>query len=205
MPRDVRRLPALYTVTLWGAIISTETGPNRARGRAVYDDVTDVPLARALHQVPVDTFATLYAETNGALGGYAFQLVRDAEVAADIVQEAYTRLLSRWFGVRKPRPYLFHVVTNLARDAWSQRRRSDSLVREIVDSRPQLSVAPADGSVWDAVERLPKRHREVVLLFYYADLPVTDVASAVRRPPGTVKRMLKEAREQLAATLGGPQ
>jgi RNA polymerase sigma-70 factor (ECF subfamily) len=169
------------------------------------DVMPDVALPRALREACPDTFAAFYAETSGMLGGYAYQLVRDADLAADIVQEAFTRLLSRWVAIRQPRPYVFHVVTNLARDSWSARQRSAALVLEIAGTRPSLTSPAADRSVWDAVERLPRKHRDVVLLFYYADLPLADVAAAVRRPPGTVKRLLNEARGHLAETLGGAE
>jgi RNA polymerase sigma-70 factor (ECF subfamily) len=43
-----------------------------------------------------------------------------------------------------------------------------------------------------------------VLLHYYADLPVEEVARLIHRPVGTVKRRLHEARRVLAAT-GGPR
>lgn len=163
--------------------------------------MTDVAAGRVRLEARSDVFATFYAETIGPLSGYAFQLVGDPDLAADIVQESYTRLLSRWVAIRAPRPYLFHVVTNLARDCWSQRQRGDALIRGLVDSRPVLATPAADRSVWDAVERLPKKYREVVLLHYYADLPMTDVATAVRRPVGTVKRMVSEARDLLARAL----
>jgi RNA polymerase sigma-70 factor (ECF subfamily) len=176
---------------------------NPARPPAVYDDVTDVAaLPTSVCGAPDDTFVAFYADTVGPLGGYAFQLVGDPEIAADIVQEAYTRLLARWLRVRKPRPYLFHVVTNLARDAWSARQRADAAIGHIVDCRPALSASPVDITVWDAVERLPARYREIVLLHYYADLPLSDVANAVRRPLGSIKRMVAEARDLLAIALG---
>src|SRR5688500_4160513 len=173
--------------------------------RDVYEDVTNVvsmPAAVSARSRDAE-FAAFYAETIGPLGGYAYQLVGDPELAADVAQEAYTRLLSRWVSIRAPRPYLFHVATNLARDAWSARQRAERTVQVIVDARPSLTVEAADRSIWDAVDRLPKKHREVVLLFYYADLPLNDVAAAVRRPSGTVKRLLSEARDRLAEALGG--
>ena len=174
----------------------------------VYDTVTDLAPAQpavAAHAVRDTQFAAFYAETVGPLGGYAYQLVGDPDLAADVVQEAYTRLLSRWVAVRAPRPYLFHIATNLARDAWSARQRTENTLRAVVDGRPALAVDAADPSIWDAVDRLPKKHREVVLLFYYADLPLADVAAAVRRPTGTVKRQLSEARDRLAEMLGEAQ
>lgn len=54
----------------------------------------------------------------------------------------------------------------------------------------------------DALSRIPRRHRDVVLLHYYAGLSVAEVALAVDRPQGTVKRQLSEARGQLLAQLG---
>jgi RNA polymerase sigma-70 factor (ECF subfamily) len=172
----------------------------------VYEDVTDVALGRPVRAVPSAAasaaFLELYAETVGPLGGYAYQLVGDRELAADVVQEAYTRLLARWVSVRKPRPYLFHIATNLARDTWQARQRAELTVRAVVDNRPDLVSAASDPSVWDAVARLPKKYREVVLLHYYADLPLAEVAAAVRRPVGTVKRLVSEARDLLAQTLG---
>lgn len=58
-----------------------------------------------------------------------------------------------------------------------------------------------DCSVRDLVERLPERQRLVVLLFYYADLTVEQVAHALQLPVGTVKRQLYEARQLLARHL----
>jgi len=165
----------------------------------------DVPFGRARPRAHKAAFAAFYAETIGPLTGYAYQLVGDPDVAADIVQEAYLRLLTRWVAIRKPRPYLFHVVTNLARDAWSSRQRADHLLQALMAVRPVVVVSPLDSSVRDAVERLPERYREIVLLHYYSDLSLADVATVVRRPVGTVKRMATEARDLLARALEDPR
>ena len=58
-----------------------------------------------------------------------------------------------------------------------------------------------DPWLQDLVQRLPVRLREVVLLHYYADLPIEQVAAAVHRPVGTVKRRLHEARAALATAV----
>lgn len=163
--------------------------------------MTDVTADARSVRGRTDAFLEFYAETSGPLGGYAYQLVHDAEVAADIVQEAYTRLLSRWVAIRKPRPYLFHVVTNLAKDAWSAGQRDATLLKGLVDLRVPVDAPAPDCSVLDAVARLPRRHRDVVLLHYYGDLAVAEIAAVVCRPPGTVKRLMAEARVRLAETL----
>lgn len=144
-----------------------------------------------------EAFDRFYAETFGGLAGYAWSLTGERSTAEDLAQEAMARVYARWFVLREPQPYAFRIVTNLARDRWRRRRHELANLRNLV----QEDVAPADVAVLDAVERLPEQLRDVVLLYYYADLPVDEVARAVRRPVGTVKRRLHEARAHLAEAL----
>ena len=153
-------------------------------------------------ETAVEEFRVFYAAQFGPVAGYAYKLTQDEELARDLAQEAFTRLLSRWVRVREPRAYLFHTVTNLVRDTWRAGRRDAELLDALV---PVAEVAGPDRTVADAVSRLPERQREVVLLYYYADLPVPEVAAAVRMPAGTVKWLLSQARERLARVLGGPE
>lgn len=143
-------------------------------------------------------FGELYDRDSSRVAAYVHQLVRDRELAADLTQEAFARLYARRVGIREPRAYVFHVATNLVRDHWSRTARHRALLPSLLDQR---SADQPDHSVRDAVGRLPEKYRELVLLHYYADLTVPDVARAVRRPEGSVKRMLNEARALLAAAL----
>jgi RNA polymerase sigma-70 factor (ECF subfamily) len=145
-------------------------------------------------------FHELYEREYPNIAGYCFLLVRDEELARDLTQEAFARLLARWVSVREPRPFLFHVVTNLARDHWRRGKR-DRQAMTVLAGGPEVADAAPDGGVRDAVRRLPEPHRTAVSLYYYADLPVGDVAAALRRPAGTVKRLLSEARALLATAL----
>lgn len=144
-------------------------------------------------------FREFYEREYSNIAGYAFLLVRDEEAARDIAQEAFTRLLARFVSVREPRPYLFLVVTNLARDRWKRAKRERETYALLGADE---TVAPADLTVNDAVDKLPEPMRTVVRLYYFADLPVPEVAAVVRRPEGTVKRLLSEARAKLAVALG---
>ena len=151
-----------------------------------------------------DGFPAFYLGHYALVAGYAYQLTRDSEAAKDVAQEAFTRLLARWVGVREPKAYVFHVVTNLVRDSWNARARRERLV-ELISRNTDGVVSGPDRDLADAVSRLPRGHAEVVLLFYYSDLPLVEVAAVVRRPEGTVKRMLAEARARLAIALEDPR
>jgi RNA polymerase sigma-70 factor (ECF subfamily) len=67
------------------------------------------------------------------------------------------------------------------------------------------SAPVEDPWLWDLVGRLPQRLRQPVLLHYYADLPVSDVARALHRPEGTIKRALSEGRALLQAGIEANQ
>ena len=131
----------------------------------------------------------------GALAGYCGAVLADRDLGSDIASEAFVRLWARWTTVEHPKAFLFTVATNLCRDHWkraaSERRAMGQLGGDVADSQP------VDPWLHDLVDRLPARLREPVLLHYYADLPVADVARALRRPEGTVKGQLVDARHLL--------
>ncbi len=156
-----------------------------------------MPVTREAVAVQHD-FQVLYDRDYPKVAAYCYQLVRDREVAADLAQESFARLFARWVSVREPRAYVFHIATNLVRGSWSARARDARVLPMLVGA---TSVDGVDLTVRDAVERLPVKYRELVLLHYYSDLTVPDVALAVRRPEGSVKRMLSEARGLLAVSL----
>ena len=146
-------------------------------------------------------FARLYQAHFGPLSGYALALVGDTGSAVDIAQEAFTRLYARLGRVRDPRAWVFFVATNLAHDHWRRSGRDRALTDALSPLTP-VTGAAHDPWLRDLVDRLPERLRTPVLLHYYADLPVEEVARLTRRPTGTVKRRLHEARARLSDEIG---
>jgi RNA polymerase sigma-70 factor, ECF subfamily len=140
----------------------------------------------------------------GPLAGWCRVLVGDTEVAHDIAAESFARLLGRLVGVRDPRAYLYVTATRLVADHWRARARDMKLGERIV---LQERSGEALDTAWlrDLVERLPERLRAPVLLHYYADLSVADVAAALHRPVGTIKRSLSEGRAILLARIEDPR
>jgi RNA polymerase sigma-70 factor (ECF subfamily) len=145
-----------------------------------------------------EAFASFYREVFGELAGYGWSLTGDPHVGDELAQEALTRVYARWGLLREPRPYAYRTVTNLARDRWKTQARETRGLAELIDERP---VPAHDTTTLDAVRRLSPPLRDTVLLHYYADLPIEEVARVLRRPVGTVKRRLFDARAALAAAL----
>jgi RNA polymerase sigma-70 factor (ECF subfamily) len=144
-------------------------------------------------------FADVFREEFPRLAGYCTGLVGDREVGADLAQEALARTWVRWSKVSSPRAYSYLVATNLAR-RHSKRLATEARIMPALASQ-QVATTPADMSVRDMVERLPERLRSAAVLHYYADLPVAEVARLLRRPQGTIRQRLHEARQVLATDL----
>ena len=60
---------------------------------------------------------------------------------------------------------------------------------------------PADGSLFEAVMRLPEKYRTVIHLFYYEDYSVREIADLLKHGEGTVKSQLSRGRALLKSQL----
>lgn len=173
------------------------TRPARVNGGSVRTSAD--PAEVAVHEV----FVAHY----GQLAGWAGHLMGDRDLGHDVATEAFARLLSHWTRVDDPRPWLFATAGNLVKDHWRKRGREASAYERLQGGQldPDIAATGPDHaqllSVREAVEALPDRLRLPVLLFYFADLSVAEVARQVGRSEGAIKRDLYDARARLATTL----
>ncbi len=142
--------------------------------------------------------AALFDAHYGQLAGWAAGILGSEAAGQDIAAEAFARLYGTLRTVREPKPFLYAVAANLIRDQWRRNRRSSAAAIEWHE-RAELTTSGPDLGLHDLVQRLPDSLRMAVLLHYYADLPVHDVAHVLHRPAGTIKRWLSEARTALAS------
>lgn len=148
----------------------------------------------------------------GRLVGWTTSLIGDPDLAHDVATEAFVKLLTHWHSVQDPRAWLYTAAANQVRDHWRKRGRETAAYTRFVAGRTTAEPEQAPGGAVDtetrltvrgAVESLPERYRLPVLLHYYADLSVAQVAGQIGKSEGAVKRDLYDARKQLAQTLGG--
>jgi len=137
---------------------------------------------------------------------YAF--TSDVTEAQDVVQEAFARALARpraLTDVDNPEAWLRTVAINLVRRRWRRRRLLDTIllrdrpVQRLIEPGPEPDRTDLTG----ALRGLPQHYREVVVLHYFADLSVDEVATVLSVPVGTIKSRLSRARAALAAQLDG--
>jgi RNA polymerase sigma factor (sigma-70 family) len=127
---------------------------------------------------------------------YAF--AGDPEIASDSVAEAYAQLLRRGAAVRDPAAWVWRTAFQVSRGALKTRRRD-----ELLTSTPEESAdTHIDQDLLTAVRQLPDGQRAAVILFYYADLPVREIAGRLGTNSLAVRANLSRGRRRLRDLLG---
>lgn len=145
----------------------------------------------------------VYLAHYGMLAGWATRLVGDPDLGHDVATEAFLRLLRHWDAVTEPRAWLFTTAANIIRDHWRKRGREHAAYQRmgLTQDVTQPHDTATSLTVRDAVLALPDRLRVAVMLHYFADLTVAQVAAQMGKSEGTIKRDLWDARGRLATLL----
>ena len=149
-----------------------------------------------------DRFISEVRACQGRLRRFLASLCGDAALADDIAQEALVRAYvssDRFIGNFKA--WLFRIAYNCFID----NLRRVPAPSASIDSPEVLHIA--DGAAADAAFRheqlkralglIPEKERTAIVLHYYEDLPIKDIASVMQIPAGTVKYYLSVGRDHL--------
>ena len=139
-------------------------------------------------------------------GMVRFAALLGADDAADVAQEAFVRLHRRRHALRDEAaalPYLRRTVANLARSRVRhlgvvRRVLSRSVLEHHVSAEDAVVAADERSRVVLALQQLPPRHRELLVLRYWLDLTGPEIADTLGVPVGTVKSGTSRALESLA-------
>lgn len=156
-----------------------------------------------------DAFATLARQALPWMDGVARLTMRDPDLARDAVQEALVRAWRDLPGLRDPGlivPWLRRLLVHACIDELRRARRRLVVEVELTDlHHPALGDASVRSEDRDALERAFRRldpaQRTVIVLHYYLDLPVAEIAAALEMPSGSVKSCLSRGRDALRAAL----
>lgn len=135
-----------------------------------------------------DRLIDLYRRERVAMVRLAHVLTGSATAAEDVVQEAFVRLHPLLDTAGNPGAYLRRTVVNLCH---SQHRRRGVEQRWLARQPPAAVVlAPELDETWRALARLSPSQRQALVLRFYLDLRVEDIADLLDMRVGTVKSTL---------------
>jgi RNA polymerase sigma-70 factor (sigma-E family) len=139
------------------------------------------------------SFSSAVAEWTPDLGVVAYLLVGDSESADDLVADAFLAAWQRWpqvLACDNPKAYVRRIVANMAASRvrrLTRQRKKSSLLGSGLTETARLPDVAGGIDLRRALESLPKRQRECVVLRYGADLPEAEVAEILGISVGTVK------------------
>lgn len=149
-----------------------------------------------------DEFTWFFRNEFPAVVKTTFLILNDRERAQEVAQDAFIELLSRWKKVsryERPDAWVRRVAIRMAVRALRRERRRLQLERDVI---PPPSHGPIDIDLIRAVRALPAAQRAAVVLYYFEDRPVSEIASILRCSEVTAKVHLHRARKRLAERLG---
>lgn len=149
--------------------------------------------------------------------GYFYRLTDNRHLAEDLVQDLFARLVTyRGQPPRRFKAWIFTVAGNLVRDyyrsAVHRREHPDPFEAGGPEGRPPLADTgpPVDElllrdddrrQVVEALHRLSPAQREVLVLRFYHDLSLDEIAAVTGAPVGTVKSRTFHALRQMKVYL----
>jgi RNA polymerase sigma-70 factor (sigma-E family) len=164
-----------------------------------------------------DTSVTaLYQAHALGLIRFAYLLLGERQAAEDVVQEAFAGLYRRWAKLSDPGRALAYVRSSVLNGCRSQLRRHGRPVAGVTASGladGTLPVVSAESAVLSAEQRrlvlhalqqLPPRQREVLVLRFYLDLSEPEIAAAMGIGPSTVRSTAHRALGAMGRLLEEP-
>jgi RNA polymerase sigma-70 factor (ECF subfamily) len=156
-----------------------------------------------------ETLGDLLDAYGRELQSVAYLILRDRDAAEDVVIETLLTAFERGAAIRDERAvraWLLRVATN---QALAVRRRSGRIVRlEVVPDRAAAGDLGAESStriaLLDGLAELPLQMRAAVVLRYYADLGIDEIAATLGKSPNTIKAQLQTALDRLRIHLADP-
>ena len=157
-------------------------------------------------------FEGIVRRWQGPLVNMAYRFCRDRGRAEELAQEAFLRAYRALGGWREDSSFstwLFALASNLYR---SELRRIPARPVSIEDEGAIPDPRTADGGFEDedrdravrrAVDLLPARYRETMILFYFHGMDLSATARSLGSPEGTVKARLARGRSILRRRLSG--
>jgi len=155
--------------------------------------VMDVTLERPRE---VSTVETVYSEHGPRLYRSLLAYTGDSHIAEDAMAEAFAQALRRGRELRDPDRWIWRAAYRIAAGALKERRQQPVAS---LDGTYELPDAPS--FVAEALAKLPEQQRAAVVLHYYADLRVRDVANVLGTSSAAVKVTLMRARRRLRTLL----
>jgi RNA polymerase sigma-70 factor, ECF subfamily len=143
-----------------------------------------------------NTIERLYKQEGRRLWWALLAYSADSEVASDAVAEAFAQALARGDALADPLAWIWRVAFRVAAGELKRRRLNDHRMPNVSEPGQQRAV-----ELLSVLHQLPHNQRAAIVLHYYADWPLSDVAAALGVSPATARVHVHRGRRRLKRLL----
>ncbi len=169
-------------------------------------------LIRKIKKGDKKAFNELYKLTNGQAYFFIYKIVQNEQDAEDILQETYIKMLEKIDKIDLAQNFtswFYQIAANKSKDLLRRKNKLffESIENEIFDSAAEENTAfyPEENvdkdelcaQVMTAIDELTAEKRACVIMKYYAQMSVNEIAQSLEIPVSTVKNRLFSARKDL--------
>jgi len=183
-----------------------------------YSGLDDEELMQRLVYRDLGAFRALYDRYGNLVYSAAFRIVRDGQIAEDMVQEIFLRIWRRPESYVEQRGRFVTWLTSVARNRAVDEIRSrgrrfryetaspEEQERELPapdTNDPALTAELADQRrlILAALTQIPMEQRQIIELAYFGGLTQQEIAERLSQPLGTVKTRIRLGMQKLRAAL----
>ncbi|MDH4238012.1 MAG: sigma-70 family RNA polymerase sigma factor [Phycisphaerae bacterium] len=129
---------------------------------------------------------------------YALRLTADEQAAWDVTQETWLGIIKGLRKLNDPanfKAWAYKITTNKSID-WIKKDKNIKKI-SIEEIKNHHQKEKKDAGLKELLQKLDVRKRAVISLYYFEQLTVPEVSTALKIPKGTVKSRLAKARKEL--------
>ena len=184
----------------------------------LHSDISDEELIRRFQEDDYAAYDIIVFRYKDQLLNFAYRFLGNVEEAEDIVQETFLRLYRNKHAYRqiaKFSTWIYTIAGNLAKTELRKRKRrkvvsiSDmgfedkeyEIEDEMANTDQVANSALTEKIIQQAIDELPSRFKEVIILRDIQELSYEEIGSILRIPLGTVKSRVNRARLKLQSKL----
>lgn len=158
---------------------------------------------------PIPDIKKLMNEYGDSLLRICFLYLKDTHLAEDAVQDTFIKVhkcYSKFKGDSEEKTWIMRIAINVCknylRSSW-WKRIDETMALDNIPSNNSNDDTLQDEALLSEIMKLPPKYKEVILLFYYQDMKIREIAEVLNAPEATISVRLMRAREMLKIKLKG--
>ena len=137
----------------------------------------------------------------------AYFYMKDKQLAEDVFQEVFYKVIKNYHKFNhqsSEKTWLIRITINTCKDmlrtSWIKRVTTFGVLQDSENEYEKpydIEKKETNKELYELIQRLPQKYKEILLLFYYKDLTYEEISEILQIPEGTVRSRLSRAREKL--------